>query len=75
MRAKKNRTPGPGRVTPKGTKPADHKPKLVHHPEVDKATKGSSGGADAAKHGDDRANDPHPASRRAPDRSGHRGER
>ena len=75
MGVKKNRTPGSGRVTPKGTKPADHKPKVAHHPEVDKATKGSSGAVDPAKHEDDRANEPHPASRRAPDRSGHRGER
>ena len=75
MRVKKNRTPGSGRVTPKGTKPVDNKPKLAHHPEVDKATKASSGGVDAAKHGDDRANAPSAASRRAPDRSGHRGER
>ena len=68
-----------GRVTPKGTRPANTRPKIEHHEEVDRAqaanSHGDAEGAGEHGHDGDRGNAPHAAAPRAQGRTGLRGGR
>jgi hypothetical protein len=64
-----------GRVTPKGTRPADTRPKVEHHEEVDRAHTSSSELDLTGGHAATQGKAPHAASLRAQGRTGHRGDR